>query len=38
VTSLLEHLDGIALVDPDFEALNGFGMPESVPVELTPAA
>ncbi len=38
VTSLLHHLDSISLFEPDMEALDGFGAPLSVPVELRRAA
>ena len=38
VTSLLRHLDGISLFEPDMEALDGFGAPASVRVELRRAA
>ncbi len=38
VASLLRHLDGISLLDDDTSALDGFGMPGSVMVELRPAA
>jgi len=38
VTSLLRHLDSISLFEPDMEALDGFGAPASVPVELRRAA
>lgn len=38
VTSLLHHLDGISLTDPDIEALDGFGAPASVRVALRRAA
>ncbi len=38
VASLLRHLDGISLFDPDMEALDGFGAPASVRVELRRAA
>lgn len=38
VTSLLRHLDSISLFEPDMEALDGFGAPLSVPVELRRAA
>jgi cytochrome P450 len=34
VTSLLRHLDGISLFEPDMAALDGFGAPASVRVEL----
>jgi len=38
VTSLLRHLDSISLFEPDMEALDGFGAPSSVRVELRRAA
>lgn len=38
VASLVRHLDGISLSDPDMEALDGFGAPASVRVELRRAA
>ena len=38
VTSMLRHLDGISLCDPDMPELDGFGAPASVKVELRPAA
>jgi cytochrome P450 len=38
VTSLLRHLDGISLFEPDMAALDGFGAPASVRVELRRAA
>jgi cytochrome P450 len=38
VTSLLRHLDSISLFEPDVEALDGFGAPASVRVELRRAA
>jgi len=38
VTSLLRHLDSISLFEPDMEALDGFGAPASVRVELRRAA
>jgi cytochrome P450 len=38
VASLLRHLDGISLFEPDMEALDGFGAPASVRVELRRAA
>ena len=34
VTSLLHHLDGISLCDPDDAALDGFGSPSSIRVTL----
>jgi len=38
VASLLRHLDGISLVDPDMTELDGFGAPNSIAVELRRAA
>ena len=38
VASLLRHLDSISLFEPDMEALDGFGAPASVRVELRRAA
>ena len=38
VASMLRHLDGISLCDPQMPELDGFGAPASVKVELRPAA
>jgi cytochrome P450 len=38
VASLLRHLDGIKLCDPDLPELDGFGAPASIMVELRRAA
>jgi cytochrome P450 len=38
VASLLRHLDGIKLCDPDLPELDGFGAPTSIMVELRRAA
>lgn len=37
VESMLDHLDGISLVDPTDPALEAFGAPMSIGVELVPA-
>jgi cytochrome P450 len=38
VASMLKHLDGISLCDPQMPELDGFGAPASVEVELRPRA
>ncbi len=38
VASMLKHLDGISFSNFDAAALDGFGMPPSIPVELRKAA
>jgi hypothetical protein len=38
VASILEHLDGISLFEPDNPGLDGFGAPASIKVALRRAA